>query len=398
MIETPFVFTTDLEKDLLNDKKSRGILKCVNIADIHFGSLDPQYQYTTLKEQFISVISKLDFDILSINGDLFRTKYMSNSAPVFYATLFISDCVELCKSKDATLVLVGGTLDHDAGQLRLFHHYINDPTIDIRIVETTRFEYIKGAKVLIIPEEYDKGKEYYDNFLKYSGAYDLCFMHGTYRGSVHGTDKGTLDCRVPVFHIDDFDYCTGAIFSGHVHKPGVFGGYFHYCGSPYRWEFGQEEDKGYFISVHDLDSGGFVHNFCKIESYRFDTIHIDDLLNTDPKKVIDYVLKFQQDYGSEYIRLMISQSPNMDALANLELIKKYYSKNNKVTVDTKYIRKERALIEAKTEDFMERNSEYSFIMDKTLKPHEILTKYINLKKGYIYITPEELLDLLNNDI
>ena len=92
MITTPFVFSTDLEKDLLSNKKLRGILKCVHIADIHFGSLDPQYQYNTLKEQFIDVIDNLDFDILSINGDLFRTKYMSNSAPVFYATMFISDC------------------------------------------------------------------------------------------------------------------------------------------------------------------------------------------------------------------------------------------------------------------------------------------------------------------
>ena len=43
-------------------------------------------------------------------------------------------------------------------------------------------------------------------------------------------------------------------------------------------------------------------------------------------------------------------------------------------------------------------SEYNFILDKTLTEYDILTRYINIQKGYEYISVENLKKILEEDI
>ena len=185
----------------------------VHIADIHFGSIDPNKQYMILKEQFLDKISNIPFDILSIDGDIFDKKYMANSQAIYYAMEFVRQCVILCSIRQATMVIIGGTQSHDAGQLQLFYNYLNDPTTDIRIIESARFEEIKGLKVLCIPEEYNKGQEYYMNLL--CNRYDTVFMHGTVVGSVFGANKQNLNStKYPIFSLNSFAGCKGPIICG----------------------------------------------------------------------------------------------------------------------------------------------------------------------------------------
>ena len=103
----------------------QSVYKIVSIADIHFGCNEsPEYMYNQLKIQFIDRLYKIDFDIVSICGDLFDSKFMSNNVAITYALLFIDELVKLCSYKNATLILLAGTLSHDANQLSLFYHYI----------------------------------------------------------------------------------------------------------------------------------------------------------------------------------------------------------------------------------------------------------------------------------
>ena len=143
----------------------------IHIADIHFGNKSTKIEdhFNIMVEQFINPISTINFDLLSINGDLFDHKVMANSDTVMYAIKFIDLCVQLCRARNATLVLLEGTSEHDADQLKLFYHYLEDPTIDIRIVESARFEIIKGYRFLYMPEEYSMGDEYYERLLYQSG-------------------------------------------------------------------------------------------------------------------------------------------------------------------------------------------------------------------------------------
>lgn len=373
----------------------RGTLIEVHLADLHFGVIDPKSQYEILHEQFTNKIATLKFDILSINGDIFDHKFMSNSDAVMYATMFINELAMLCVNNNATFVIIGGTESHDANQLKLFYHYINYPNLDIRIVETVRFEYIKGAKILCIPELYGQGKEYYNEFLN-SCFYDSVFMHGMFKGAVYGANSSDLDSnKAPTFSIEDFHMCRGPIIAGHVHIPGCFNKYFYYCGSPLRFRFGEEQEKGFLILLHNLDTHQHYVHLEPIKSFRYDTINVDSMLADDPKNVISYINNLQAQ-GIDYIRLDLNNDYSDIEVSNIELIKKYYRNNSNIKIHHEN-NKKREMMKI-NKDILEENKEYEFILDKNLSEEDILCRYINIKKGYTYITCEELKNILSEDL
>ena len=157
---------------------NRGMFISVHIADLHFAAFDPARQYRILKEQFINNIVQLPrLDLISVNGDIFDHKLMGNSDSIYYASILIDELVNIAREKNATLLLLHGTYSHDADQLKLFYHYMDDPTVDVRVVTQIKFEQIKNCRVLCIPELYGISDEYYDEVLHYSGYYDLAVIH-----------------------------------------------------------------------------------------------------------------------------------------------------------------------------------------------------------------------------
>ena len=222
----------------------------VSIADIHFGVIDPKFEYETLTRDFTNRISHINFNILAICGDLFDSKMMSNNPAVSYAMRFIDDLVQICTMKCATLILLEGTSSHDSGQLSLFYHYLHNHVCDIRIVEQINFELAQGLRILCIPEKYGLSVEEYNKYLYESKLYDICLLHGTYRGSFHGTDVATLQSNhAPIFGIDHFHNCMGPILMGHYHIAGCYDEYAYYNGSPMRWCFGEEQPKGFLVGI-----------------------------------------------------------------------------------------------------------------------------------------------------
>lgn len=365
------------------DIYKRGTLVEVHIADIHFGVIDPKVQYTILTEQFLNKITNIHFDILVIDGDLFDHKFQANSDAVLYAELFIASCVNICRMKNASIVLLHGTSSHDSNQLKLFYHYLSDPSIDMRIIENTRFEIIKGKRVLCIPEEYNKGKKYYEKFLYNSGFYDGVYMHGTLKGSIYGANEVNLSSKKnPTFDLDCFGYCLGPIISGHVHVAGCFEGHMYYPGCPIRWRFGEEQEKGFIILLHDLDSRRYHVHFEEIKSFRYDTINVDHLL-ADPQKAISYIDKLKQS-GIDFVRLEIS----IDKQDCLNIIKHYYQKDPtiKILETYKQEKEKREMQKALNTKY----SGYDYILDDNLTPEDKLTRYINQEMGYTFITVEEL--------
>ena len=398
-MQSPFIrYSKEKEIYELNKIKeySRGTLVEVHISDIHFGALDPKYQYDILCEQMLNKLYDINFDIFSIDGDLFDHKFMSNSNVIMYACMFIDKVVNLCRLKNATLIILHGTLLHDADQLKLFYHYIEDPSIDIRIVENVQFEYIKGAKILCIPELYNRGEDFYNQYLLYSGDYDSVFMHGEIKGSIYNKNPevGLNSTKSPVFTIEDFCNCRGPIISGHVHKAGCFNSYFYYNGSPYRWQFGEEEDKGFLIVLHNLDTHQHYVELQTIESFRYDTINLDYMLTRDPKEVISYIDNLQNN-GIDFLRVEFEDVTDT-TLSNINLIKKYYRNNNRVKINATIDRNKQYIQENK--EVLDKYKEYDYILDNKLNDYDKLTQYINHKKGYEYLTVDELKTILSEDI
>ena len=375
------------------DVTKRGILIEVNIADIHFGApgVRPDIHYQILHEQFIMKIAQIHFDILIINGDLFDKRFPSTSDVIKYALMFVNECVNICRDKNATFIIINGTKSHDDGQLNLLYQYLQDPTVDVRIVESTQFLMVKGSKKLCIPEEYGKGKDYYDYFLHQCGRYDSVNLHGTVVGSVYGANKSDLDSkRAPVFALEDFNMCYGPIIAGHVHTGGCFNTYMYYCSSPIRYKFGEEEPKGFIILLHNLDSHEHYVHFEEITSFRYDTITVDTLVNSnfmDPNNITNYIDSLKMN-GIDHIRIIFNNVPE-----ETQLVVKQVYKTDGTVVFKEPDRKEEVSVNT-TEEIEKKYEKLDFLMDPKMDEYEKFVRYINYNQGSDYITVDKLREIL----
>ena len=368
----------------------RGSLVIITIADLHFGALDPKVQYEIIKEQFIDEINKLPLvDIISINGDLFDRRSMSDSDATLYASMFMADIRTVAINKNASVILISGTKQHDADQLKIFYHYLNDPSFDLRIVENIQFEYVKGARVLCIPELYNIPEEVYSNFLKYSGTYDLCMMHGTFEGAIYGNNAGLSR----LFTIEDFGNCLGPISSGHVHVPGCLNRDFYYCGSPLRWKFGEEQTKGFMIFLYDMDTRYYYTHMIPIESFRYITVNIDHIIDSDPKVIIDYINNLKETQNIHYLRLEIKSDANADTM---NIIKEYFHTNNTVKFKQEKAVKPNGV--QNNDGTISSYDDYSYLFDPSLNEYDRLAKYINDREGSIIVNADTIKSILEEQI
>lgn len=392
----PFRFINDKDitsYDVLMQKYpyKRGTSIQCHISDIHFGVMDAQLEYKILKEQYIDRIKDLPLDIISIDGDLFNKLDMSNTDSCLYASLLVADIVSICKNNrkmgiPTVFIILAGTKNHDAGQLRLFYHYFNDPDLDIRIVEQIQFEYVNGMKILCIPELYGIAENIYQQFLYGMGPYDMCFMHGTVQGAVYGDNAG----ESRLFRPEDFGLCMGPVIAGHVHPGGCFNSFMYYNGSPIRWSFGEEGPKGFQIVLYDMDTRKYYIYLEQIASFRYDTITIDELLCTDPKKVIEYIDNLKAKENIDYIRLKCKLTPDLEP--NMKIIQEYYRTNKTVRfkIDKVMTDEEKSIAEKNTDLY----NKYSYVFDKSMSAYDILAKYIMDNEDGIFITGEDIKKLV----
>jgi DNA repair exonuclease SbcCD nuclease subunit len=258
--------------------------------------------------------------------------------------------------------------------------------VDVRVVTTIQFEDIKGARILCIPELYGIDEAIYSKFFFESGYYDEAFVHGTYKGAVYGDNAGMGRLLTE----QDFIYCKGVAISGHVHRSGCFNGFYYYCGCPYRWKFGEEEDKGFLLLIHDLDTQIHYVEFRPIISYKYETIYVDQLISEDPQKIIQWIDNNKITNGIDFIKVKFRVNvPGSDRM----IINQYY-RNNKQTfiefLDTKEIEKEK--VKESVSD------SYNYLMDDSLSDLEKFIRYVNDNEGEQFITADKLKEILTSEI
>ena len=350
-----------------------------HIADLHFGVIDPLKEFRILQEQFLNYIDSMNvLDIVSINGDIFDRKLLANSDAVMYAMYFVQNLVNICIRKNATIILISGTASHDADQLKLFTPFIRSG-VDIRIIFETQFIFVKGKKILCITEMYNMGEEYYLRFLQYSGLYDSCYMHGTFMGAIRGKDESDLNSnREPVFSMDHFVSCKGPIISGHNHVNSVYKKDFYYCGSPIRWRFGEEGEKGFLILVHNLATRRYLVHLEPIQSFRYDTINLDDMLQSDPRFIIDYINKLKSD-GIDFIRIKFTKNDS----EKISILKSYFNNRNDIKIEANF---EREKIKRQLQEMDEKYQKFDYLFDDNLSSKEKLVQYINQQENSTYWT------------
>lgn len=369
---------------------NRGILVEAHIADIHFGAFDPRVQIEILEQQFINEIDKLDkLDIVSIDGDLFDKREMTNSVTTMVAVMFIDKLVNrIIRPKGATLMIIEGTYSHDSNQYKIFYPYIMDKTIDVRIINTVRFENVKGARILCLPHLSGVPTEIYENHLFRSGAYDTAFMHGTVDGSVYGNNVGNSR----LFTEADFINCLGPILAGHVHTGGCFFHNFYYCGSPYVWKYGEEEQKGFLIVVHNLDTHAHLVVKNPIYSFKYITINLDSIVSEDPRKIVEYIDRIKREENIDKIRIEFKKEV---PVATKSVLNNYY-KNTKDTSFKYDYTVDKRLTEAAMK-YDSNSDKYNYLFATNLSEYDKLAKYINDDMGYLYTTGDDIKALFERE-
>jgi hypothetical protein len=266
----------------------------------------------------------------------------------------------------------------------------NIDNLDIRIITNIQFEYIKGAKILMIPELNGLDESIYRKFFFESGWYDEAFVHGTFEGSVY---NNLTSGNSRLLTAKDFIYCKGVAISGHVHKSGCFQGFYYYCGSPYRWKFGEEEAKGFLILLHDLNTQIHYVSFQEVTSFRYDTIYLDELVSNDPKLICDYINNRRINDNIDFIKVRF-RVPVSDY--NKTIISNYYRNNATTYVEFLSNDSISNMDEARKEDF--ESSDYNYLIDNSISDLERFVRYVNDKEGDQFISVEALTKLLEDSI
>lgn len=362
---------------------NRGTIIAAHISDLHFPTFDPMRQYQILEDQFISKIEKMPrLDLICINGDIFDHKVQLSSDATLYASMFIARLVEICKVKNATLIILQGTLSHDSNQLKIYYHYMQRQDVDVRVVTNIRFEMVKNCRILCIPELYGVPEEFYQHMLYGSDFYDMCIMHGTIKGAVYGDNVG----MGRLFTIEDFYNCRGPIISGHVHKPGTFYDHFYYCGSPYRWQFDDDHFKGFILMSYNLNTRQYYLDYEEIISDTYKTITLDQLINNDPVETINYIRNLKQTQGINYIKVKFESAiPGSSRMA----LNDSFRNDDTVTLD--FFSPEREIARQAEEKIKEDSEKFGFLLDPLLTDEQKFVMWVNhLKQDENYLTVEEL--------
>lgn len=367
----------------------------IHIADLHFGAIDPMTELDLLNKQFLIPISRISFSILSINGDIFDRRFPANHPAITAAIEFVNRCAMLCKMRDAALILISGTDSHDAGQLSLFTDLHNTTGAEIHIVDHIQFVHTHGVKILCIPEEYNKGAAYYDNFLKES--YDFCFLHGTLVGGVPmATEENLNSKREPVFSLDCFSGCRGPIIAGHVHTAMCLNSYMYYCSSPMRWRFGEEQEKGFGILVTNLDNFSHHYQFMPIQSFIYKTISISDIDTSDPEKMLIYIQHLLAG-GIDHLRIKCDGLPEYQLRLLQETIRSHRLDQVKLMAPSQRKQELFSTDEAQETNLTDDMKKIKFILDSNIDNYTKFVMFLNLNEGSDFMTVDRLKAILSSD-
>lgn len=295
-------------------------MKILHAADLHFMEAPAVLEDIKKCTNFtLSFAEKEKPDITVITGDIFDEELPLDSPAVIVAVDFISRLGDI-----APTLIVKGTHSHDCDSLHIFRKvktaypiYVSDRLeqvvyTDHGFMSLDDSSHIKGdVKVVIscLPSvtkahvlnikgvsDIHEGNSITADLLrdvfagwgivnsnaKHMGVPAIICGHGTVTGATLSTGQQMVGRDIE-FGTGDIDMAnTDVCCLGHIHKAQSFGNVF-YSGSITRLNFGEVEDKGFFI--HEVGPSGrlssrFINTPCR-KMVTLDITAADDIQNVD---------------------------------------------------------------------------------------------------------------------
>lgn len=354
------------------------------ISDLHVGAFPIEKLYQEFKYSFLEKIKEMkQLDFIIFCGDVFDHRLFLNERESYYVYRMMEEMLNLCKD-DIKIRFVYGTESHENNQYGFFSNLKGD----IRIIKTVETEELfPDCKVLYLPEEYiTDQKSYYEKYF-IEDAYAMVFGHGIIKEfveimAVQIENIGTKRKHVPAFTCKELEkICKGSTFFGHYHvhreKERVC-----YIGSFSRWQFGEEEPKGFYEVTYDTKKETCKKTFIEntlADSYT--TISYDAgnpiFKNIDHiETAVAHAKKVIESEGIDHVRFQFqipSSVENPEFLSRM--IQDEFKFNDQVRINFSNNQKQK---KPKEKEEKEKHT-YDFIFDKNIKFENKTAHFIEIE-------------------
>ena len=143
------------------------------------------------------------------------------------------------------------------------------------------------------------------------------------------------------------------------------------------------------ITLYDPVGRMHYTKLIEIDSYIYNTINIDHLINEDPKKIIEYIKHEKEVNNIDFIRVQFN-NPN----ENMNVVRSYF--RNIGNVKLQEMNKKERQSEQIDAAVLERYNEYNYILDNEISDYDKFCMYVNQNEGYDFISSAELIELLED--
>lgn len=360
----------------------------IDLADLHWGVIDPALQYSHLEQVFEFIREFTPIHLIVISGDYFDSRLPLNSAAAITAVQWFHELLALAKERDIVVRAFRGTFEHDNNQLEVFRPHEDAHGRFKLFNECTYEETLPGLKCIYCPDENINTEFYYYQYAEQiANPINIGFFHGSFDvvlpEIVREASEKSLAKSV-IFEYNFWEkFIDGPMLAGHWHD-GVELDHLIYVGSFERWEFGQDAIKGFGFVQYDTESSEYMYrtipNMFAID-YR--TFTIDTRLFKsleDYTALINEIKEVSDKDPQTKIRIVVNQTDDKpDNESFIKSLKQYFTsnKNTKIVLKNK-MKNERKKIERKKN--IDTTNQFGFILDKVPK-QEIIRQFIMTTKS-----------------
>ena len=399
------------------------------ISDIHWGVTTPDIQERSL-EFIFTFLNKFGdkIDLLVIAGDYWESKLSLNSREAIKGIKWFHKLYDLCVEKMIMIRMFQGTMDHDNDQLEVFKPMTGDiqdieksddfyqifldkgrdpkPFFDI-FMTTTVEETLPDLLCCYCPDETIRTDEYEVKYInEILELKDIGFFHGSFDvvyGDLLESKPEMLEKNNVIYRYNMWSpQIKGPMISGHWHD-GKSYDELYYIGSPFRWKFNEDEDKGFmFIQYNTEDSSYFTKkiinplaaNYITYEIYSNTIENKDDYKNIilDINMILDEIVENSLTPDLDKMRILFyvvdEKSENEVFLSSLRQSILNH-KNCKLTIKNRLKEKKK---KQKEQEVKEERQAVNYIFDNKTPADKIHEFVLNDTKNELDIPMEFIED------
>jgi len=240
-------------------------MRILHLADIHIGKIHKE-----TVDDFIAKTQNQKFDVAVLAGDLFHSSLLFEDDGSHQAVNFVSFLTTIASQ----IIIIKGTPSHDCENLESLYNFLNDLDKGHRVAlalgstEVGDFCCIPEPTLQTITET---------TKLLASTKCKFCLFHGNIESAKYPSGievDATSECCIKKSMFKKFY----TVFGGHIHKQQKIAGLkAYYAGSLGRWQFGEEDPKGFYI--HEGSPSDMKATFVEVHSPEYKThyINVEDL-------------------------------------------------------------------------------------------------------------------------